>query len=62
MSEADRAWQHPRLRVGRLIGVIFGTRWSADTWPTAKAALGWALAERKSAAAEIKQAEGRLPA
>jgi hypothetical protein len=26
--------------------VILGTRWSADTWPAAKAVLGWALAER----------------
>jgi hypothetical protein len=46
MDDPDRAWQHPWLRVSRLIWVILGTRWSADTWPTAKAALGWALAER----------------
>jgi hypothetical protein len=26
--------------------MILGTRWSADTWPAAKTALGWALAER----------------
>lgn len=42
----DTAWQHPWLRVGRLIRDILGTRWSADVWPKAKAVLGWAIAER----------------
>jgi hypothetical protein len=37
----DRRWQHPWLRVVRLIAVILDTRWSADTWPTAKATLRW---------------------
>ena len=40
-----RAWQHPWLRVSRLIRCIRETHWSAETWPKAKAALGWALAE-----------------
>jgi hypothetical protein len=41
-----RAWQHPWLRVSRLIRGITRTHWSADIWPEAKRALGWALAER----------------
>lgn len=45
-DDSARRWQHPWLRVSRLIAVILGTRWSADVWPAAKAALGWALAER----------------
>jgi hypothetical protein len=45
-DDAERRWQHPWLRVSRLIWVTLGTRWSANTWPDAKAVLGWALAER----------------
>lgn len=48
----ERAWQHPWLRVNCLIRGITDTRWSVETWPTANAALGWALAERGPAAAE----------
>ncbi len=39
------AWQHPWLRVSRLIRGITGTHWSTEVWPEAKKALGWALAE-----------------
>jgi hypothetical protein len=46
MSDDERRWQHPWLRVSRLSWVILGTRWSADTWLTAKAAVGRALTER----------------
>jgi hypothetical protein len=44
-DDADRTWQHPWLRVSRLIRGICETRWSAEVWPDAKKALGWALAE-----------------
>jgi hypothetical protein len=46
MSEPDRACQHPYLRLSHLIHTILSVRWDAETWPQAKAALGWALAER----------------
>lgn len=46
LVDPERAWQHPRLRVSRLIRCIRETHWSADVWPDAKKALGWALAEQ----------------
>lgn len=45
-DDLARRWQHPWLRVSRLIRGILGTHWSADVWSAAKKALGWALAER----------------
>jgi hypothetical protein len=45
-DDADRAWQHPYLRLSYLIHSILCVRWDAETWPTAKTVLGWALAER----------------
>jgi hypothetical protein len=44
-DDSARAWQHPWLRVSRLIRGITGTRWSADVRPDVKKALGGALAE-----------------
>jgi hypothetical protein len=38
-DDPEPAWQHPWLRVNRLIGGISGTLWSAETWPKAKAVL-----------------------
>jgi hypothetical protein len=46
VDDPDRAWQHPYLRLSYLIRSILGVRWDAETWPQAKAVLGWALAER----------------
>jgi len=42
----DRAWQHPWLRIERLIRSILETRWDNKTWPTAKATLKRAMGER----------------
>lgn len=44
-ADVDRHWQHPWLRVNRLMRIIRETHWSAETWPDARKALGWALAE-----------------
>jgi hypothetical protein len=30
-SDADRAWQHPYLRLSYLIRTILGVRWDAET-------------------------------
>jgi hypothetical protein len=38
---------HPWLRITRVIEVIRSTRWNPDEWPTAKAELGLAYAERR---------------
>jgi len=35
----DRRWQHPLLRIVRLIRAIVGTRWDQAAWPTAKETL-----------------------
>ena len=35
-----------KLRLTYLIRTILGVLWDAQTWPRAKAALGWSLAER----------------
>jgi hypothetical protein len=40
-------WQHPWLRIERLISSILETRWDNKTWPRAKATLKRALEERK---------------
>lgn len=32
-----RDWEHPWLRISLLVRAITGTRWDAETWPTAKA-------------------------
>jgi hypothetical protein len=50
VNDHDRAWQHPYLRLSYLIRSILGVRWDVETWPKAKAALGWALAERSGIA------------
>jgi len=39
-------WQHPWLRIERLIRSILGHRWDSTTWPTAKATLKRAMGER----------------
>jgi len=44
---ANAHWQHPWLRIERLICSILATRWANKTWPTAKASLKQALEERK---------------
>ena len=44
---ASARWQHPWLRIERLIRSILGTRWDNKTWPAAKATLKPALEERK---------------
>jgi len=44
---ANGRWQHPWLRIERLICSILATRWDNKTWPTAKATLKRALEERK---------------
>jgi hypothetical protein len=44
-TDYERRWQHPWLRVSRIIRGITGTHWSAEVWPEAKNALWWALAE-----------------
>jgi len=44
---ANARWQHPWLRIERLIRSILGTPWDNKTWPTAKATLKQALEERK---------------
>ena len=44
---ASRVWQHPWLRIHRLIRSILEARWHNKTWPTAKATLKQALEERK---------------
>ena len=43
--DAERAWQHPWLRVNRLFRSIRDTYWGPEAWPEAKKALGWTLAE-----------------
>ncbi len=43
----DRAWQHPWLRVERLIRSICETRWDKATRPTGKAMLKRAIEERE---------------
>ena len=45
-GELARAWLHPWFRVSLLIMDIRSTLRPADTWPRAKHALKWALAER----------------
>jgi len=47
ITTRNRAWQHPWLRIERLIRSILGTPWDNKTWPTAKATLKQALEERK---------------
>jgi len=44
---ANTRWQHPWLRIERLICSILATRWDNATWPTAKTTLKRALEERK---------------
>jgi hypothetical protein len=46
MPEPSHVWQHPWLRVSRLIAVILGTRWSRRHLADGEGGLGWALAER----------------
>ena len=46
MSDADRAWQHPWLRLNRLLRAMVHERWSAETWPQVKAAFKKTLAMR----------------
>jgi len=37
MTERDRRWQHPWLRIQLLLRSMLGTRWDATTWPTIQA-------------------------
>lgn len=46
-DDEARRWQHPWLRLEMLVRPIREPRWNADTWPEAKATLGWALGERR---------------
>src|SRR2546426_9372268 len=46
-SDANRAWQHPWLRVSLLIRALLGSRWDAETWPQVKAEFKKALALRR---------------
>src|SRR5437867_9912404 len=45
-SDADRAWQHPWLRISLLLRTMLDTRWDAETWPQVKAEFKNALALR----------------
>ena len=53
ITTRNRAWQHPWLRIERLIRSILETRSDNKTWPTMKATLKRALEERK----KMKRAE-----
>jgi len=44
---ANARWQHPWLRIERLIRSILWTPWDNKTWPTPKATLKRALEEQK---------------
>lgn len=45
MASTLSTWQHPWLRIERLIRSILERRWDDKTWPTAKATLPEALKE-----------------
>ncbi len=42
MSDADRHWQYPWLRIQLLLRSMLGTRWDATTWPTVKVGMAQA--------------------
>ncbi len=44
---SDPAWQHPWLRIERVIRTILGTRWEREASPLMKATLVKALRERE---------------
>jgi hypothetical protein len=45
-SKADRRWQHPRLRIERLVRMMLHTRWDAEAWKQVKPEIKNVLAER----------------
>ncbi len=47
MASTPTAWQHPWLRIERLIRVIVQTRWDKATRSVAKAMFKRAIEERK---------------
>jgi len=52
MASTPIAWQHPWLRIERLIRSILETRWDKTRWPRAKTTLKRAMGERS----QIRQA------
>jgi hypothetical protein len=46
-GDPERDWQHPWLRIERLIRTIGGSRWDHRTWPRVKRVLKIALAARR---------------
>ena len=47
-----RRWQHPRLRINRVLRVMLHTRWSAEAWAEIRVEFKKALALRS----EIRRA------
>jgi hypothetical protein len=47
VSAADRAWQHPWLRINRVLRAMLQERWSAEAWPQVKVEFKKALALRR---------------
>jgi hypothetical protein len=45
-SDADRAWQHPWLRISLLLRTMLHTRWSAEAWAEVRVEFRKALALR----------------
>jgi hypothetical protein len=45
-SNADRRWQHPWLRIERVVRMMLHTRWDAETWKQVKPEIKNVLAER----------------
>jgi len=45
-TDADRALQHPWLRISLLLRTMLHARWDAETWPQVKAEFKKALALR----------------
>ncbi len=56
----DRAWQHPWLRIERLIRTMLATRWSRDDWRAVRPEVRNALAERKERVATGRRVRGAL--
>jgi hypothetical protein len=45
-DDPGRDWQHPWLRISRLLRLIFETAWDRETWRIVRLEIPKALAER----------------
>ncbi len=43
---SDRAWQHPWLRINRLLRAMLTERWSSQVWQRIKPEIKKAMAEK----------------